>query len=86
MPANQQRAKELHQQTTPAEDRLWQRWCAHRQGGLKFRRQHPLGPLIASFYCAEHRLVIEIDGGIHTPNRQNTTWPAPNSLKPTAIT
>jgi very-short-patch-repair endonuclease len=38
---------------------------AHRLGGLKFRRQHPLGPFVADFYCAEHRLIVEVDGGIH---------------------
>ena len=64
-PAIQQQAKELRQQMTPAEQKLWQRPRAHRLDGLKFRRQHPLGPFIADFYCAEHRLVIEIDGGIH---------------------
>ncbi len=63
--AIQQRAKELRQQMTPAEEKLWQRLRAHRLGGLKFRRQHPLGPFVADFYCAEHRLVVELDGGIH---------------------
>ncbi|MFM7107039.1 MAG: endonuclease domain-containing protein [Planctomycetaceae bacterium] len=33
--------------------------------GLKFRRQHPLGPFIADFYCDELRWVIEVDGGQH---------------------
>ncbi len=61
----QQRAKELRQQMTPAEKALWQRLRAKRLDGLKFRRQHPLGPFIADFYCAAHRLVVEIDGGIH---------------------
>jgi type I restriction enzyme R subunit len=63
-PAIQQRAK-LRGQMTYAEEKLWQRLRAHRLDGLKFRRQHPLGPFIADFYCAEHRLVIEIDGDIH---------------------
>ena len=34
--------------------------------GLKFRRQCPVGPFIADFYCDECRLVIELDGGQHT--------------------
>ena len=63
--AVQQRAKELRQQMTPAEKARWQRLRARRLNGLKFRRQHPLGPFIADFYCAAHRLVVEIDGGIH---------------------
>ncbi len=63
--AVQQRAKELRQQMTPTEKALWQRLRAKQLNGLKIRRQHPLGPFIADFYCAAHRLVIEIDGGIH---------------------
>src|SRR5512135_1826155 len=56
---------------TPAEEKLWQRLRAHRLGGLKFRRQHPLGPFIADFYCAECRLVVEIDGDIHDLQAQH---------------
>ena len=33
--------------------------------GLKFRRQAVIGPFIADFYCAEAKLVIEVDGDIH---------------------
>jgi very-short-patch-repair endonuclease len=32
----------------------------------KFRRQHPIGDFIVDFACAEHRLVIEVDGGQHS--------------------
>ncbi|MEJ2600978.1 MAG: endonuclease domain-containing protein, partial [Anaerolineales bacterium] len=32
---------------------------------FKFRRQHPLGTCIVDFYCAEVRLVIEVDGDVH---------------------
>jgi len=28
---------------------------------VKFRRQYPIGPYIADFFCAEAKLVIEID-------------------------
>jgi very-short-patch-repair endonuclease len=34
--------------------------------GLKFRRQHPIGPFVADFCCAERRLIVELDGEIHT--------------------
>jgi very-short-patch-repair endonuclease len=37
---------------------------------LGFRRQHQLGPFIADFYCHEARLVIELDGGIHSRPEQ----------------
>jgi very-short-patch-repair endonuclease len=39
-----QRARELRQQTTPAEVVLWDRLRSRRLGGYKFRRQHPIGP------------------------------------------
>ncbi|MFQ5610590.1 MAG: endonuclease domain-containing protein [Anaerolineae bacterium] len=61
----QQRARELRQQMTPAEKTLWQRLRNKQLNGFKFRRQHPLGPFIADFYCPACRLVVEIDGDIH---------------------
>jgi very-short-patch-repair endonuclease len=61
----QQRAKELRQEMTDAEQLLWERLRNRQLDGLKFRRQHPLGPFITDFYCAEKRLVVEIDGGVH---------------------
>jgi very-short-patch-repair endonuclease len=33
---------------------------------LKFRRQHPLGPYVADFYCASAKLVVEVDGESHS--------------------
>lgn len=50
---------------TPAETLLWDHLRNRRLSGLKFRRQHPLGPFVVDFYCAEHRLAVEIDGEIH---------------------
>jgi BirA family biotin operon repressor/biotin-[acetyl-CoA-carboxylase] ligase len=50
---------------TPAEHKLWQALRKHQTGGLKFRRQVPLGPFIADFYCAAGRLVVEVDGVSH---------------------
>ena len=34
-------------------------------GQLEFRRQHPIEPFIVDFYCAEARLIIELDGESH---------------------
>jgi len=34
--------------------------------GIRFRRQHPIGPYVADFYCPAAKLVIEIDGLAHT--------------------
>lgn len=32
---------------------------------VKFRRQHPVGPYVADFFCAEAALAVELDGGGH---------------------
>ena len=37
---------------------------------LKFRRQQQIGPFIADFYCHAVRLVVEVDGGIHSTPEQ----------------
>ena len=44
---------------------MWQ--ALRRKGltGLRFRRQHPIGPYILDFYCDELRLAVEIDGQSH---------------------
>ena len=58
------RARELRRSMTLPEGLLW-RELRKRPEGLKFRRQHPIGPYIADFYCPAHRLVVEIDGQSH---------------------
>jgi BirA family biotin operon repressor/biotin-[acetyl-CoA-carboxylase] ligase len=50
---------------TPAEKLLWQKLRNHQIGGVKFRRQMPLGPYIVDFCCLSARLVIELDGISH---------------------
>lgn len=70
------RARELRKQMTQEEVILWDLLRGRKFKGLKFRRQHPLYThynrqnekhyYYADFYCAELRLVIEIDGPIHT--------------------
>lgn len=34
-------------------------------GGFKFRRQCPVGKYVVDFYCADCRLVVEVDGDSH---------------------
>ena len=65
-----QRARELRQQATPAEQRLWELLRNRRMLGLKFRRQYLVAGLIVDFSCAELRLVLEVDGEIHTTPEQ----------------
>jgi len=64
--AVQERARQLRCQMTEAERRLWRHLRRKKLDGLRFRRQHPLDRFIVDFYCVEHRLVIEVDGAIHT--------------------
>ncbi|AQR63562.1 hypothetical protein BZG35_14605 [Brevundimonas sp. LM2] len=59
------RARVLRRTLTPPEAKLWV--CLRRRalGGLKFRRQHPVGAYVLDFYCAEARLAVEVDGQHH---------------------
>ena len=50
---------------SPPERLLWSRLRGHQGDGLKFRRQHPLGPYVLDFYCHEARLALEVDGTSH---------------------
>ncbi len=60
-----QRARQLRRGATLAEAILWQALRLRTTTGFKWRRQHPIGPFIADFYCAEHRLIVELDGPVH---------------------
>ena len=77
-PKTRKRARELRRELTPIEAILWQRLRSRRLAGLKFRRQHPIGPFITDFYCAERKLVIEIDGDTHAEQARydasRTAW------------
>lgn len=67
-PANQprtHRSRELRARLTKAESLIWTVLRAKRMAGLKFRRQHPIGPYFADFACIEKKVVVEIDGGYH---------------------
>lgn len=54
----------MRQNQTPQEEIIWQSLKAGRFG-YKFKRQHSVGGYILDFYCAQKKLAIEIDGGIH---------------------
>jgi adenine-specific DNA-methyltransferase len=59
------RRRELRRAATDAEQVLWRLLRRRQFAGVKFRRQHPVGPCILDFYCAEHGLAVELDGGQH---------------------
>lgn len=68
----------MRREPTKAEKLLWSKLRNRQLGGYKFRRQHPIGNYIADFYCAEVRLIVEVDGEIHAfqeaYDRERTEW------------
>jgi very-short-patch-repair endonuclease len=68
-PTIRQFARELRQPQTPAEATLWQH-LRNRNLQFKFRRQHPIDFFIIDFYCADAKLLIEIDGESHFQQTQ----------------
>ena len=62
-------ARQLRQQLTNAEIRLWYHLRGRRLQGFRFRRQHPLGPYFADFACLEVGLIVELDGGQHNTQK-----------------
>jgi UDP-N-acetyl-alpha-D-muramoyl-L-alanyl-L-glutamate epimerase len=59
------RARRVRENQTNVEGKLWSRLRARQLSGVKFRRQHPIGPFIVDFCCVERGLVVELDGGQH---------------------
>ena len=58
-------ARTLRRNQTDAERKLWHHLRDRRLDGWKFRRQHSVGPYVLDLYCAEAKLVAELDGGQH---------------------
>ena len=64
------RARQLRQEATLAEARAWQLLRNRRMLGLKFKRQCVFAGFIVDFYCAELKLVLELDGSQHRDQHQ----------------
>jgi (E)-4-hydroxy-3-methylbut-2-enyl-diphosphate synthase len=60
------KAKELRNNMTHAEIMLWSRLRMRHIDGYKFRRQQVIFGYIVDFYCHELKLIIEVDGEIHS--------------------
>ena len=60
------RARSHRNDMTLAEIILWSRLRMRQVDGHKFRRQHPIFNYIVDFYCHKLKLVIEVDGEIHS--------------------
>jgi len=61
------RAKELRKEMTEAEKIFWDKILRDKKLiNFKFTRQKPIDNFIVDFFCASLRLIIEIDGEIHS--------------------
>jgi len=58
------RRRELRKKATLQEKLLWEK-LRNRKIGFKFKRQYSIGGYILDFYCAEKRLIVELDGEVH---------------------
>ena len=59
------RVRELRESPTEAEKAAW-KLLRDRRLGAKFRRQFRMEKGVLDFYCFDHRLAIELDGGVHS--------------------
>jgi len=60
-------AQNLRRASTDAERRLWYHLRNRQLEGAKFTKQFPIGPYVVDFACRAAHLVIELDGGQHSP-------------------
>ncbi len=58
-------ARAMRRAPTPGEAALWKELRERQVGDWKFRRQQVIAGYIVDFYCADLRLVVEVDGKIH---------------------
>ena len=71
--AAKETCRTLRRNSTPAEQKFWERVRNRRFQNLKFFRQYPFffsvsdhdTFVVADFYCRELKIVVEIDGKIH---------------------
>ena len=62
--------KQLRNNLTPAEAKLWTYLQNKQLDCRKFRRQHSVDNYILDFYCPSERLAIELDGEVHNIETQ----------------
>jgi len=72
-------ARDLRMNQTESERLLWNELRNRKLNGFKFLRQHPIvydknavpnGFIVADFYCAEKKLIVEVDGKVHNQQKQ----------------
>jgi very-short-patch-repair endonuclease len=77
---NTEPARRLRRNQTDAERLLWFRLRDRRLEGLKFKRQVPIERFVVDFFCADAKLIVELDGG-HQPKIANVMRTEPESWK-----
>jgi very-short-patch-repair endonuclease len=60
-----EKSRQLRNNMTPQQRKLWYIIRNRQFYGYRFRRQFPLGQYIVDFICREKKIIIEIDGGQH---------------------
>ncbi|TCP98210.1 very-short-patch-repair endonuclease [Sphingomonas sp. PP-F2F-A104-K0414] len=60
-----ERARDLRNDATNAEQMLWRQLKRSRLQDLKFSRQMPIAGYFADFVCRSHKLIVELDGSQH---------------------
>ncbi|MEP6896016.1 MAG: DUF559 domain-containing protein, partial [Chloroflexota bacterium] len=59
-------AREFRKELTEGEKILWGALRGKKLDGIKFRRQQPIGYFVVDFYASAFRLIVEVDGPIHS--------------------
>ncbi len=60
-----QYSRQLRENMTDAERKLWAKIRRKQIKEYQFYRQKPIGDYIVDFYCPKAKLVVEIDGSQH---------------------
>jgi len=66
------RAREMRNNPTLAEQRLWEALSARKVGGVRFNRQVRIKPYICDLVARTPKLAIEVDGGQHCESAADT--------------
>jgi very-short-patch-repair endonuclease len=61
----------MRNESTKAENMLWQQLRNRQMDGHKFRRQVPLDGYILDFACLEAKLIVEVDGSQHAESKRD---------------
>jgi very-short-patch-repair endonuclease len=65
------RAREMRNNPTEPEKRLWRHLSGAQLEGFKFRRQEVIGRAIVDFFCPAAKLCVEVDGETHADHARD---------------